>query len=211
VWSQVLTRTVDDEDVQRAAESFATGRGAGALYESLRQRGSVDFGTTKWRLLIRSTADQPVLIRDIRACVLRRHPPLTRALITSPDAGAHAATWLLFDLDDDAADAWEGRQDGGITRVGESPLFHRRHFSLQPGETEDFLIKADVTRSFVEWALYVLVEHRGRSREVVVYDSDRSPFRTSGCAQEQFEEVWGTGVMASPDEPLRRVDPALGY
>lgn len=212
VWSQALNRPIDDEDLRRAAETLATGRGAGdVLYKSLRRRGSVDYVTTKVRLLVRSIVDEPVLIRDVRAAVLRRHPPLTRTLVTSPDAGAHAATWLLFDLDDDRPEAWEGRQDGGISRVGDSPLFHRQHFSLQPRETEDFLIKADVSQTFVEWVLYVRLEHRGRSREVAVYGRDGAPFRTSGCARDVFDAEWGTGVMASPDEPLRRVDPAVGY
>lgn len=211
VWRQALNRPIDDEDLQRAAESFATRRGAGVLYASLRRRGSVDYLTTKVRLLVRSTVDEPVLIRDVRAAVLRRHPPLTRALVTSPDAGAHTATWLLFDLDDDDPEAWEGRQDGAINRVGDTPLFQRQHFSLDPGETEDFLIKVDVSQTFVEWVLHVRVEHRGRSREVAVYDRDGAPFRTSGCTSDAFNEMWGTGVMASPEVPLRRIDPTRGY
>lgn len=211
VWSQVLNRAVDDEDMRRAAESIASRQGASILYTSLRGRGSVDYLTTQLRLLVRSTVDEPVLIRGVRAVVLRRHPPLTRTLVMSPDAGAHTATWLLFDLDEDEADAWEGREDGAISRVGDMPLFHRQHFSLQPGETEDFLIKADVSRTFVEWVLYVRVEHRGHCQEIAVYNTDGAPFRTSGCARDEFDEMWGTGVMASADKPLRRVDPALGY
>jgi hypothetical protein len=211
VWSQALNRPIDDEDRRSAAESFATGRGAGVLYESLRRRGSVDYSTTRLRLLVRSVAGDPVLIRAVRAVVLRRHSPLTRTLVTSPDAGARSATWLLFNLDADQSDAWEGRQDGAINRVGDVPLFDRQHFSLQPGETEDFLIKADVAQSFVEWVLYVRVAHRGHEREIAVYDREGAPFRTSGCERDAFDEMWGTGVMASPDEPLRRVDPARGY
>ncbi|HVX18264.1 MAG TPA: hypothetical protein VHA73_09540 [Acidimicrobiales bacterium] len=207
VWSQALNRPIDDEDLRCAAEHL----GPGPLYESLRGRGSVDYLTTKKRLLVRSIANEPVLIRDAWVAILQRQPPITKTLVTSPDAGAHVATWLLFDLDDDEPEAWEGRQDGAISRIGDLPLFYRQHFSLQPGETEDFLIKADVSQTAVDWVLYLRVEHRGRSREVTVYDVDGGPFRTSGCAPDSFDEIWGAGVMASPDEPLRRVDPDIDY
>jgi hypothetical protein len=102
------------------------------------------------------------------------------------------------------------RQDGGISRVGDSALFHRQHFSLQSAETEESVIKADASESFVEWVLYVHVGDRSRSPEVVVHNRAGAPFRTSGCLRQHFEEVWGTGVMASRGEPLRHVDPARG-
>jgi hypothetical protein len=117
---------------------------------------------------------------------------------------------LLFDLDEPEADAWEGKLEYGISRLGGAPYFDRGgEFVLARGETEPLLIHAEISNGFVEWVLRLSWEHKGIARSTLIYDADGSPFRTTASVA-GYDAYWGTGVMASPDNPLRSYNPATG-
>jgi hypothetical protein len=97
----------------------------------LMRRGAVDYGTTQVNLFVHGPQVGTGSVLDVRARVIRRRPPLTGSWLCSPMAGAVTAVLLMYDLDDDVSRGWEGRQDGAVSRVGESPYFdNHRHDSL---------------------------------------------------------------------------------
>jgi hypothetical protein len=204
VWDLVMSRELtasDRQDLKRM--------NIHEQREWLLAHGAVFEGVLQFRLLVQSRAAAPILIRGIRTQVVRRHRSICKTVVTSPSAGAAVATLLLFDLDQDHDEAWEGQEDGFVARVGEVPYFEAHQVELEPGHTEQFRIRATVTVSFVEWALVVDLEQAGRRRQVRVRAPDGGPFRTTAGPPGGYEQRWMTGVAAG-QEGLRPADPALG-
>ena len=119
-----------------------------------------------------------MVLRDIRV-TRDRLAPFHGTLINCPDAGAHSATLLVFDLDEPNPTAWEWKQDGGRERVGAAPFFAHHHIALEPGETHDLIVVAETAGFRCNWWLEFEVEVRSRSLVLRLPEGD-AVFTTSG-------------------------------
>lgn len=175
------------------------------LREWLMRRGAVDYGSTQVNLFLHGPQVGTGSVLDVRARVIRRHPPLTGSWLCSPMAGAVTAVPLMYDLDDDVARGWEGRQDGAVSRVGESPYFKDRRVVLNPGEQFFIQVRAEVTASYVEWELEVdLSSDKHKHEKTVRLRPGRTPFGTTNCPRSAFGSRWYCGVGGSAGGGWRR-------
>lgn len=163
-------------------------------YEWLRSAGGIDHRETKLRLFLVGAATHPVLVRDIRIASTRLEP-FQETLVECATGGAISSTVLMFDLDDDDPDAWEGIQPEfeAPKKVGGAPYFERASIELAPGEHHDLLLVGQASRFRVDWRLEVHVLVDGRE-SIVRLDDNGEPFRTNGLRREHYarclEWIW---------------------
>lgn len=158
-------------------------------YDWLRRVGGIDHGETTLRLLLVGNGTAPVLIRDIRVSSTRLEP-YSETLVEYATAGALSSTILLFDLDVDDPDPWEGVRSEfeAPKKVDETPYFDRVSIELAPGEHHDLLVVGQANRFRVEWwlELHVLVDGK---ESVVRLDDNGTPFLTNGVARDRYTRI----------------------
>lgn len=206
VWDLALARQLSPEDLDVLAGLHTREQRPWLL-----AHGAVEHGTTEFRLTLDSRSDSQIVVRQISAQVLRRHPSLTATLVTSPPSGASSMTLLLFDLDQDIALAWEGSLDGALERIGSHPFFAGNVITVAAGESEHILIRAEVANSFVEWVLHVDLQQGRLKRRVTLYRTGLEPFRTTRTTPENYQDCWMTGVAQDPDGRLRPAQRGLDW
>jgi hypothetical protein len=173
-WSLAFSGALPDD----ASEVEGPGNVGRDVYAWLVARGAVDVDETRLRLRVRGLAGETVVIHNIRA-VVEHGPPYSGTLVHCPTAGANSATLLVFDLDDSDPQAWEWKEDGSRTRVGNSPFFNGNTVTLTREEVHDFIIIGHAGTLLARWHIELDLEI-GAHREVVVVDDSSVPFTTSG-------------------------------
>lgn len=181
-WEQVFSQPITQELV----ESTPAGMPAERSYEWFKEQGGSDHGSTRVRIRLQNKISETV---DIKLVVSKNYlgSPLKQARVTHPTAGANAVPVLIFDLDSDKPEAWEGSLEFGVERTGHSPYFDRNLYSLSPGEIGEFIILGQAHVSHWEWGIEVI--YRINNTEGIVRLDGK--YRTSGSVEtDEIREKW---------------------
>jgi len=195
-WSLALSGALPDD----ASEVEGPGNVGRDVYAWLVAHGAVDVDETRLRLRVRGLAGETVVIHNIRA-VVEHAPPYSGTLVHCPTAGANSATLLVFDLDDPDPQAWEWKEDGSRTRVGNGPFFDSHTVTLTREEVHDFIIIGQAEKLLARWHIELDLEI-GAHREVVTVDDSGESFVTSGRPAGGYESslhwAWYDGQRFLP-------------
>jgi len=129
------------------------------------------------RLVVTGQHERPVLITGLRANVLRRERPLSKALVYGPPQGAGENIQVGLDLDSrtPSARSFDNKQ------FLAGPYFAAHHVSVKPGEQVVFTVRAFTSKCYCEWELLVDAVVDSKEQVFSVKDGDQ-PFRTTAFA-----------------------------
>lgn len=192
-----------DREIDESWHRTLVGLGAQQARDYLMGHGGVPTDDLRLRLLLRSTSNHRLLLRDVRPEVLERSSPLSTTLVTSPSAGMESATLLVYDLDAEEPFAVEGRQMGGFDR-GDGRYFASHTGALVPEETLDLILHFEVRHHLVKWVIAIDFDDHKEERHTVRLVPAGGAFALTGNNRKNYRHSWLTGVAASFDEPLAR-------
>ncbi|WDZ83542.1 hypothetical protein [Micromonospora cathayae] len=184
VWA--LPRPLTDQERQRLVTPPSPGS-LGLAPDSFTDvvHGVMQYTAEPHRLLTRiriSVVGQwsgPVFVRQIRARVVRRTPPISGAFLFHNSQGGGEPLEIGFDLDEPDSLARLVGSDGHT--LGAAYL-DRRSLTLSPNEPLTIDVQAYTARSYCEWVIELDLDLDGKRRTHVV-DDHGQPFRSTGLAR----------------------------
>ncbi|WP_320064843.1 hypothetical protein [Micromonospora sp. RTGN7] len=144
---------------------------------------------TRVRLSIVGGWTQPIFVRQLRAKVLQRSPPLAGAYLFHGDQGGEAPLEIGFNLDETRSLARVVKKDG--ISLGEAYM-DRHVLELKPGEPKSIDVQAFTDRSYCEWVIELDCD-LGDERRTVTIDDDGKPFRSTRLAP-HYEDRYYAGI-----------------
>ncbi|MFI6226240.1 hypothetical protein ACIBCR_02835 [Micromonospora echinospora] len=121
----------------------------------------------------------PVFVRQIRAKVLRRSPPLSGAFLFRGSQGEGKPLEIGFNLDEPDSVARLLESDGQALGAA---YMDRHSLNLSPNEPLTIDVQAYTDRWYCEWVIELDLDLDGERRTQVVDDHGR-PFRSTGLAR----------------------------
>jgi hypothetical protein len=129
------------------------------------------------QITVEGRRDDPVLIRDMRARVTSRQPPLSGTLIYGMPQGVDPVVEIAFDLDSLGPVAMSTDESGHPL----APYFATNVVTLGKGEKAVFSIRAYTATCYCEWEIDVYAVVDGRDEKYTIRDGTR-PLRTTAWA-----------------------------
>ena len=179
---QVEEATLFDNWESRRAEFDAVlGEHDGVRIESFFEDFVPTLQFTPVELVVTGNHDTSVLIRELRARVIKREDPLGGTLFYGPPEGVGEVIDVGLDLD--AIEPVAGFVDEAKIEAGEEldPYFAENFITLKRGESTQFGIIAYTDECYCEWEIVVDAVVDGDNESFTVRDESQ-PFRTTAFA-----------------------------
>ncbi|QKW07439.1 hypothetical protein HUT18_14670 [Streptomyces sp. NA04227] len=143
-------------------------------------RGAVDFQATPVRVEVTGVEGRTVVIKDIRAKVLRSATPHAGVVLTCPTQGSGNATAAAMELDEAESPALEVAWDDVQPFISTKRYFDGKFHYVESQKPEVFDVTSYTRTQDYDWVLEVVGSVDGRDR-VWTLDNDGRPFHTAGA------------------------------
>ncbi|MEV4005402.1 hypothetical protein [Actinomadura sp. NPDC049753] len=177
-----------------------------APHSGLRMAYPLQLNRTNGRMLTRLRVDlegrreNSLLIKEIKARIIRRAPPLAGAFVNGPPQGDGDVVQLGFDLDSSDLSARETTVQGEFR----GRYIDSKFITLQRGEQIPINVVAATAKYYCEWVIEVTVWTNGRDQKMTI-DDDGRPFRSTALANRYRQEFWFQASRFIEIPPKNRV------